>query len=146
MGDPVPPPPNPYESPSERRKAWKESARRTRRAKELPSGGVRSQYGKEEAVEVSIKPQVRPDRIIQKSIYPKVESIDRFPMDRKQGKAMVSSGNVKKGEDGKPPLPRAAAEAHQQQKPRRPAKDQGQEGRDIQSQSQDGRIQRSSIR
>jgi hypothetical protein len=40
-GDPVPPPPTPYESPSLRRKAVQEFARRTRIGKDLPPEGVR---------------------------------------------------------------------------------------------------------
>jgi hypothetical protein len=56
VGDLVPPPPRLYESPSERRKAARESIRRTRRERKVLEEEVRLQHGGLEAVGTPIKP------------------------------------------------------------------------------------------
>jgi hypothetical protein len=55
-GDPAPPPPWPYKSLSERHKAVRESARRTRRERKSLEDVVRLQHGWPEAVGAPIKP------------------------------------------------------------------------------------------
>jgi hypothetical protein len=68
-------------------------------------------------VEVSIKPPVNPDLIHQKSFPPRPAVIlDLITIDRKQGRAMASVGNIKKGEGGSFAKPGADAKTiHQQQ-------------------------------
>jgi hypothetical protein len=59
-----PPPPLPYESPSDRRRAERESAHRTRRARKDLEEVVREKYDVVEAVEVPIKPYAPPNLIV----------------------------------------------------------------------------------
>jgi hypothetical protein len=86
VGDSAPPPPPaPYESPSECRRAVRESLRRTRRGKGSLSEGVRSQYDGE-AAETPLKGHASGNRIynnivpcLATKIYDRGRETRRYP-------------------------------------------------------------------
>jgi hypothetical protein len=69
-GNTTPPPPLPYESPSDRRKAARESRRRTRGEFVSLPYGVRLKHGGEQAVGAPLKPQGLGDRDLQHHVRP----------------------------------------------------------------------------